>query len=262
MTRKSCKLCGAEVEKLSKCHILPRAMTRFLAGKDNTAVAMSVANGPQIAYANGCIYDKNLVCAACEDSFHDADTHFIEFWQSLVLGRANPTLPFGTVRLRTYPASSSLLYQFVAQTLVRAHLSNIEACQQFQLHTAVENLVDLVRLRQEAISVGPEMSIRFVRSGLAANMMIPYTALLGDHELYELILPHMRIQIAKTSRLLPTAVGENDPIVLRSGRPVTVYHSKRLSQNEIEPLMAIEAPNAERHQHMTIASRKSNFVWI
>jgi hypothetical protein len=225
-------------------------MTRFLAGEDNFAVVMSVRDGARASFALGGVYDDGIVCSACERGFHKADTYFIGFWKALLANSIPAVFNFGTHKLRTYKADAALLHMFVMQTLVRFHLSERVDCAEYSLDPWATFLVDRVRWQKSTIEDGPEVMLRFVKSDSAANMMPPFAARLGESELTELMLPHLRIHVGKTSRTLPTAIGANDPCVLRSDRPVTVFHSRRLFPSELDPLRLITEPNKDRVARM------------
>jgi hypothetical protein len=121
-----CGLCLREVEKLSKSHIIPRAL--MLAGGEKGShqplMLMPVDEGKHVGRSHAGIYSE-IVCAGCEASFHAGDEALIALSRTYAQGRPFPGEPGEPVMAYSYPnLGNAAVHRGVLTTLYRAHLSD------------------------------------------------------------------------------------------------------------------------------------------
>lgn len=237
----TCLMCREMVKKLERCHIYPKAMTRYLAGDANKLVSMSIRQGPRASSGLGGMYDDTIVCSRCERTFFAADDYAIAFWKALLNTSIRFKHPYG-LKLREYDVDPNLLHTFCIQTLLRAHYSKRWVHDQVDLEESGLVLAETLLAGKSTLENGPEVALRFVKDNKAANALTPYVMRSKIDEIYVLSFPHLQAHIACNGKL-PQWYG---PTILRAQRQVTVFHCRKLYEDEERILKEMYAPNAIR----------------
>lgn len=241
-----CKLCSREVERLTDCHLYPRALTRELAGSVNRVYSASIRDGARTSWANGGIHDRTIVCSECEAKFAASDQYFLEFRRQVLDGQSTYQTPYGTARLRKYETDTQKLYAFAVTTLLRWSLSNLANLARVDLESNGAVISQAVLTDTLFIQGGPQVSFHFFTSDLAIFMLDPYRVVFGSDEAWVITLPNVEIYIAK-NKLLPTWM---HPAILEDERFITVWRNRRPHSRVLEMAREIQQPNSAAIERM------------
>lgn len=199
-----CKLCLADVPKLVRCHIYPRSMSRAMAADD---VLVQVANDPRprAGFANGGMYDENIVCDECERRFKPADDCAIDFRLAVLTLRPPITFPYPQdgAKIPAFRASPELLHTFAMQTWLRAHLSERSEHSQVSNDVIAAETTDCLLSGTSTLTTGRQVAYAFDRSDLGALMIAPMHYADFIPPMYELVMPNMVVFIAASVGGLP-----------------------------------------------------------
>lgn len=121
-----CGLCHQDVPKLSKSHIIPKALMLYGRQKEGKEplLLMSADRDKRVVRNQSGIYSE-IVCSACEASFHQGDEALIGLCRGYDKG-VHPYAKDGSVLtgVWAYPdLENHVLHRGVLTTLYRAHLS-------------------------------------------------------------------------------------------------------------------------------------------
>jgi hypothetical protein len=233
----ACGLCGADVAKLAKSHIIPDSMTKELAGGE-PLLALRATHAHNV---RGGVYDR-IVCRACEASFHSADDYAIAFRRQIIRGTGvQKAVPGTKLALRAHRGDPMLLHRFALQTLLRAHLSQRPEHAGVRLGKDWLHLANAVRRHgAESLPAWPA-SVRYIGGPSGAAFMAPETQLSGEGvPVHVLTFPHMTIMVtAPSTGPIPAFL----PTSLRPGTSIVVWHARKWAPREFELL----AGAVERH---------------
>lgn len=224
----TCKLCESSVPKLVRCHVYPAAMTREIAGG---VPLVALHNTGHTSITRDGLFDREIVCGACEDRFGVSDDYAIDFRRG-VLNLSIPfRLQYHTTRLPTFRSDPERLHLFAMQTLLRSCLS--ERSEHSGVNDPlIEAEVKSVLLGQRSsLSSGRQVAYVFARDDLGSYLATPLLREVPGHPLYELKMPHMVIWIAASESGLPR---ELSALALVPGDEVTVWRRKRPLDIELD----------------------------
>ena len=248
----TCKLCKTRVHKLVRCHIYPEALSRAIAAGGPLVHSTNHESGTRTGYAHGGMYDKEIICAACEALFKAADDHALDFRRQVLTLKPPYYFPWGKAALPVFPCNPQLLHTFAMQTLLRGLLSNrpeysnitddeIEAeVRSCLLGGALPSLKDR------------EVAYAFDRSDLGSMMLGPMHHP-SPQDMYELTMGNMAIFIASSDRGLPKGLSF---IALRDGSDAAVWRTKKLQALRIDHLAEWLAPSAIAMDRMLMGRRQ------
>jgi hypothetical protein len=209
--------------------------------------------GPLASYAHGGVYDRDIVCEACELRFKAADDYGIDFRRT-VLGNLKPSwLWYLTVQLPTFQADPALLHLFALQCWYRSYLSDRpEHDQVADPHIAAEAQSALLS-GASTLPTGRQVALHFNTSVLGNVIQAPVLHKLPDHPVYRLALPNMSILIAASDAGLGPAFKE---ISLRPGTEVTVWRTSQDVLTDREQVGRVYQANRERVDRLFEAAER------
>ena len=202
-----CGLCHAEVEKLSKSHIIPRAL--HLLGHEKGAhkplLVMYADEGKRVERSQAGFYSR-IVCANCEACFKAGDDALIEV--SRTLSNAWPMKDGrGEITAFEFPnIDNGKLHRGVITTLFRMHLSDNDFYKHVDLPAKFAE-----PLRQALLSHEPSFQSQFdvvlrITPTLPGKVIrSPHRLHFGDVNTYWLTFPYWTAVVkvdGQTSRLI------------------------------------------------------------
>lgn len=249
-----CKMCQAEVPRLARCHIFPRSMSRDMAA-GGPIVQVALEPEPRAAFANGGLYDDNIVCPTCERRFHAADTHAIEFRRAVLTLRPPITFPYPQdgAQLPSFEASPEMLHTFAMQTWLRCQLSDRQEHAQVSDAAIASETIDCLLRGISTLSTGRQVAYAFDRSDMGTLMLGPMHYTDFEPPMYELGMPNMTIFIAATTAGLHAGFRE---IALRPGLTVTVWRPRSMQRYRMDRLAMVMAPTIAQVDKMFGSSKK------
>ena len=249
-----CKMCMAEVPRLARCHIYPRSLSREMAARD-VLVQVAITPHPRSGFANGGMYDDNIVCPRCELAFKAADDCAIDFRRAVLTLRPPVTFPYPNdgARFPAFAASPELLHTFAMQTWLRCHLSDRPEYNQASDKAIAEETIGCLLGGGSTLATGRQVSYTFDRSDLGALMIPPMHYDDFTPPMYEMVMPNMAIFIAAGPDGLPAGLAE---IALTPGPTVTVWRARAMQELRMGRLAAVLAPNVAQVDRMFQSTKK------
>lgn len=242
----TCKLCQTQVDRLVRCHIYPEALSRAVAAGGSLVHSTNHESGTRTGYAHGGMYDKEIVCSACEALFKAADDHALDFRRRVLTLKPPYYFPWGKTALPVFPCNPQLLHTFAMQTMLRCLLSDRP-----EYANVSDDALEAEAKASLLNGVCPSLENRqvayaFDRSDLGSMMMGPMHHPMPQ-PMYELIMGNMTIFIASTDQGLPPGFSF---FALRDGPDAVVWRTKRLQVLRIKQLADWFAPSVTSTDRM------------
>jgi hypothetical protein len=243
-----CKMCGETKEKLIRCHIYPRSMSREISGEKHCLVSMSMRGEKPISgYAPGGLFDDDIVCGECEKLFKEADDYAIEFRRKVLRLDMPAKLPLNTVKFPSFEASPEKLHRFATQTWLRSHLSQRHENEQINNPQMARIIAEHISMRNETIDTWIEVSYMFFTQKVAQVMMAPVHFNAPEFPVYSIWMPNMNIVISATDSGLPPAFSQ---LRLQKNKPVTVLRTKKIFDSMFEIISEGVMPHYEKLEYL------------
>lgn len=140
-----CKLCG-EHKKLVKSHVIPEAFFRQISNDGIASKTISNKLGSYPKRAPIGIYDTNILCQACEDSFHFYDDYAISIFRDFAEDADRSIFIKGRPAV-SFNVEYSRIKLFFISMLWRAGISNEDYFKSVQLKEHENRLKELILKR-------------------------------------------------------------------------------------------------------------------
>jgi hypothetical protein len=239
-----CKMCGETKEKLIRCHIYPRSMSREISGKEHCLVSMSMkGEKPVSGYAPGGLFDDHIVCGVCETFFKEADDYGIVFRRKVLTLDMPAQFLLKTVRFPSFDASPEKLHRFAVQTWLRSHLSQRHENEQINNPLMANMIVDHILMGKETIDTWIQVSYMFFTQEIAQIMISPEYFNAPEFPVYSIWMPNMNIFISASDNGLPPGFSH---LRLERKKPVTVLRTKKVFDSISEKIYEGAMPHYER----------------
>lgn len=242
----TCKLCGAEVEKLCKSHIIPSATTDVLNPEVLRLYHFSPIPGRPLSRPQfGGIYDR-FACERCERVwFQAADNDAQDFLRRLRTLETERTVVADErdhgVIVMDHVGDVAAVHRFALLTVLRCALSERPEFLCPDLHHLVEPLKELLSSGRPTIETSWHVTLQYVIDPLANHVRTPIFSG-GPYPFVFLQLPHMYFLVAASERGHPA---HQAPLRLRPGPTVRVSYLARFPDWYSEILRSKMAPGLD-----------------
>lgn len=242
----TCKLCGAEVDKLCKSHIIPSATTDVLSPEVLRLYHFQPTPGRPLSKPHfGGIYDR-FACEVCEQVwFRDADNDAQAFLSQLRALETERTIvvdhrQHGLI-VMDHVGDVAAVHRFALLTVLRCALSERRDFLCPDLQHLVQPLKQLLGSTTPTIESNWHVTLQYVIDPLANHVRTPIFAD-GPYPLVFLQLPHMYFLVAVSERGHPD---HQAPVRLRPGSTVRVSHLAKFADWYSEILRSKIAPGLD-----------------
>jgi len=227
----TCGLCLANVPKLAKSHLFPRALGATLVAKGPLA---KLATGPQSRVNKSLdLGYVRVVCRQCEASSQLADEELIRFSRHVESSR----IAAGEGASQTIveaPADVSLLHRACVQMLFRAHLSERPEHKEIRVDEKAESIRLSLLAPGDTWATGIQVSILSRVDLLGQGVLSPLNLYIDSRPFFSFSVPGLEIYMSNGMLRLPFAFRQ---VRLTKGTNVTVvpttiapYQMERITQ--------------------------------